>query len=185
MLAVNGAKPRENEIDNQGEKEVKSSFFKSLFVVVLAGTITAEALADDMENLLRESATRQRTANGMVYGKNVRAVFVGDFQGCRRIGLIDFTLRRVETYAVCADDVRRVNEVAPAFPEDGEADVVAREAVRQAWLYGESSRDWQGYRLISRRLGVPEGTGCVVVELTIVHDGLLVFNNAKRECNLS
>lgn len=160
---------------------------KILFAAVLASAsaITTGALADDMENLLLESATTQRTANGVVYGKNVRAVFIGDFQGCQRVGLVDFTFRRVETYAVCVGGgVRRVNEVAPAFPKDGEANAAARETVRQAWLYGEATRNWQDYRLISRRLGIADGAGCVVIELTIAHDGLLVFNNAKKECNL-
>lgn len=143
----------------------------------------------EVEVILAAANARQ-PVTGFSGHSELSAMYVGERDGCQAVTVENRNFDLTSHYAVCNGQITRRQEVAPARPGQGafgagpvEIDQAAvRSATDGALLYGSGRSQYQGYTYAAERVGVPDGNGCMPVELTVSHDGLLVDRSVRRIC---
>lgn len=160
-------------------------------LVLAAGVLfTAAAQADspDLMMAVEQAARSGQAGEVLAYGQPALVVPVQN-RPCMTVGVIYQEGRRqlggprIDNYQVCQDaEPERINDVSPALPDDQQFKQVAQMAIRGALRYGAQRRDWNDYRLDTRRLSVVDSYGCAQVETVVSAEGMLVSYNVGRLC---
>lgn len=159
-------------------------------VLVASVLFTAAAQADspDLMMAVEQAARSGQAGEVLAHGQPALVVPVQN-RPCMTVGVIYQEGRRqrggprIDNYQVCQDaEPERINDVSPALPDDQQFKQVAQMAIRGALRYGAQRRDWNDYRLDTRRLSVVDSYGCAQVETVVSAEGMLVSYNVGRLC---
>lgn len=162
----------------------------SCIALALASLCSASARADDdeLDGLLRNTASTRQAIDAYVHRQRVRAVPLASYRGrCPRVGLIYLDQKRrggerIATFDVCPMEVIDTGEVSPALPDDKVTRDTGQFAMQAAARYGRRATEYQGYLFDANRLTAPDTNGCAQVETTVSFEGLLVANSTGRVC---
>lgn len=148
-------------------------------LALLAFICSAAYAASPLDDAVREvAATRTTQLQVVAFGKTVDLVFVGEVDGCARVGA-SWSNKRIETLMVCGTDVSFTGAVAPLFKA---ADQRWEAWGRQAMLAGDTAKRKEDGFLVESRLLPNVEPRCRSVEIVVSYDGEFVDQRVKRYC---
>lgn len=134
--------------------------------------------------LIQSSAQSKRSVTGFSGHSELRATYGGTYQGCDAVSVHNKQFNLDRHYLVCNGQVAKRNAVTPAVPSTRSGfDVAALESVKKdAYLRGSAESRYQGYLYRAERVGIPDGNGCVPVEVTVTRQGVLANQFVEKVC---
>lgn len=148
-------------------------------LALLSLSCSAVFAASPLDDAAREvAATRTTQLQVAVFGKTVDLVFVGEADGCARVGA-SWSNKRIETLQICGTDVAFTGTVAPLFKA---TDQRLEAWGRQAMLAGDTTKRKEDGFLVESRLLPSVEPRCRSVEIVVSYDGEFVDRRVKRYC---
>lgn len=160
-----------------------------VLLMLVLSSASARAQTADLLDLVTNVARSGHAAEALVANQAVIAVPLAVLP-CPTVGVIyrSSGVRerggpRIDNFQVCAEAApQRLGEVSPALPDDQKMKEQTLNAMRTALRYGHQQLDWQGYRVIARRLSHDTRRGCAQIEVIVSSQGLLVAYQVGRFC---
>ena len=160
---------------------------KRISLLTLAALLSPLAHADaDIEALVTMAARSGSAVESILYNRPVVAVPL-QTRPCLTVGVISLNLDdpRIDNFKVCAGaPPQAIREVSPALPEEKEFMDLTIMTIRAALRHGAQLRQWEDYRIDTRRLTPVAPDGCAEVETTIssIATPLVVSYQVGRMC---
>ncbi|MCS6997554.1 MAG: hypothetical protein NZ533_11530 [Casimicrobiaceae bacterium] len=155
---------------------------------LLACAAIAHASGDLPDALTRQAVMDAILVRGHAQAadnlRTIAATWIGRVRDCELVAVVSSMRPGVsQSYRACQDGIEEVAGVAPAAPRDASYRRLVSDAAGRALLYGAALGDYSGYRILSRRVGLPTtADGCAHVETLVTHGEHLVDRIIERVC---
>lgn len=155
-------------------------------VLALLSLLSASAHAGDalVEQVVMDAARYGRTVEVANNMRSLIAYYVEqDAQDCALVSVQSSAQRNLKHFRVCDNVIKERHEVEPQAPaNDPTYQHIVVSTGYRALSLGEAKAKFDNYAIHAQRVGFAMPNGCVMVNITVSYDGLLVSTDQPKIC---
>lgn len=155
------------------------------FLITLLLTSSSACANDSLvEQAVIEAARSGQTAEVVNNMRSITAYYVDkNNQGCALISVQSSSQRNLKHFRVCGNAIEERQEIEPQEPAN---DPAYRQLIvstgRRALSFSDARAKFDNYAIHAQRVGFAMPNGCVLINITVSYDGLLVSSDQPKIC---